>query len=145
MWSEIEEELKRADHLFYVSLKYTKTGDVILNLLQRWERVLELCMELLLREAKKRKRIKEIPSAPKARELAVRQLYEDELIAKVMDFYAFLRALPGYEKIRENEFRKNVALRVIGVGKEVRIDMEKLKEWRELVCESFVKLVRHIA
>ena len=30
-----KEELKRADHLYYVSLKYTKTVDVIKSIIER--------------------------------------------------------------------------------------------------------------
>lgn len=144
MWNQIEQEKKRAQHLFYVSLKYTKTGDVILNLIERWERMVALCMELLLKKAKKAKRLKEIPVAPKARELAVRKVYKDELITKVMDLYAFFRKLPALEKLREHEFRKHVALRVIEAGKETVVNMDKLKEWDELICILFLNHVRHL-
>jgi len=144
MWNEIEQEKKRAQHLFYVSLKYTKTGDVILNLLERWEKITDLCMELLLKKAKKEKKIKVIPVAPKARELAVRSIYKDETIIQVMTLYSFFRKFPNFEKIREHEFRKNVAVRVIGDGKEVVINMDQLKEWDNLFCMTFLDHVRHI-
>ena len=143
MWNEIEREKRMAEHLFYVSLKYTKTGDVILNLINRWERMLDRAMELLLRRAKKAKAIREIPIAPKARELAVRDAYKDELVQRVMDIYAFFRKLPMLEKIREHEFRKNVAVRVINSGREIEINMDKLKEWNEILDE-FLTYVRHI-
>lgn len=145
MWNEIEQEKKRAQHLFYVSLKYTKTGDVILNLLERWEKITDLCMEILLKKAKKAKKIKIIPIAPKARELAVRSLYKDETIIKVMTLYSFFRKFPNYEKLREHEFRKHVAVRVIGDGKEIVINMDQLKEWDNLFCVTFIDKVRHIA
>ena len=144
MLNEIERERKMAEHLFYVSLKYTKTGDVILNLIKRWGVMLDRCMDLLLRRAKKNKKIKEIPFAPKAKELAVRSVYKDELVKQIMDLYSFFRKIPMLEKFSEHEFRKNVALRVINSGQEVHINMDKLKEWNALF-NDFIIYVRHMA
>lgn len=145
MWNEIEQEKRIAEHLFYVSLKYAKTADVILNLLTRWESMVDKCMELMLRKAKKIKEIKDIPTAPKARELVIREVYGDEVVQKVMDLYSLFRKIPDMEKIREHEFRKNVALRIISsvTNKEVEINMDKLKEWNVLL-ENFITYVRHI-
>lgn len=145
MWNEIEQEKRIAEHLFYVSLKYAKTADVILNLLTRWESMIDKCMELMLKKAKKSKEIKTIPTAPKARELVIREVYGDELVQKVMDLYSLFRKIPDMEKIREHEFRKNVALRIISsfTNKEIEINMDKLKEWNALL-ENFISYVRHI-
>ncbi len=128
-----------------MSLKYAKTADVILNLLTRWESMIDKCMELMLKKAKKSKEIKTIPTAPKARELVIREVYGDELVQKVMDLYSLFRKIPDMEKIREHEFRKNVALRIISsfTNKEIEINMDKLKEWNALL-ENFISYVRHI-
>ena len=53
-----------ADHLLYVSLKYTKTCDVIKNLLLRWLKMIEISIEQILKQAKKKKKIKAIPMTP---------------------------------------------------------------------------------
>jgi len=50
-----------ADHLLYVSLKYTKTCDVIVNLLLRWRIMIDMGMEKLVDRAKKNKKWKPIP------------------------------------------------------------------------------------
>ncbi len=76
--------------------------------------------------------------------MAIRDAYKDELVQKVMDMYAFFRKLPMLEKIREHEFRKNVAIRVINSGREILINMEKLKEWNEIL-NDFLKYVRLVA
>lgn len=133
---EIKREQKMAEHLFYVTLKYAKSGDVILNLIQKWEKMTELCIDLLLKKAKKRKEIKEIPVAPKAKELLARKLYPE--FKEIFDLYAFFRKIPSMEKIKEHEFRKNVSLRIIGETEETEIGMEKLKKWYNLF-EDFVK------
>ncbi|MEK6844345.1 MAG: hypothetical protein AABX83_02865, partial [Nanoarchaeota archaeon] len=56
-----------ADHLLYVSLKYTKTCDVIQNLLLRWANMIELALEILIEKLKKQKKWKAVPDAPLAR------------------------------------------------------------------------------
>ncbi len=145
MLNEIEREKRRADHLLYVSLKYTKTCDVILNLMERWQHMIWICIDLLLKVAKKKKMIKQIPSALKVREDLVMKLFKDELIQKTIRLYKFYRRVPEMEKMKEHEFRKNVALRIIDneIGKELEINMDKLKEWNILI-ESFIKFIRHI-
>ena len=62
---KIIQEKISADHLLYVSLKYTKTGDVILNLLKRWTSMIEEVISSLLNKAKKDKKLPVIPPAPK--------------------------------------------------------------------------------
>jgi len=61
----LEKEMKAAEHLLYVSLKYTKTCDVILNLIYRWKKLVEIAIDILLEKAKKRKQIKVIPENPR--------------------------------------------------------------------------------
>ena len=56
-----------ADHLLYVSLKYTKTCDVIINLLLRWHAMIDLAFERLIDKAKKMKKWKPVPDAPRAK------------------------------------------------------------------------------
>jgi len=144
MLNEINHEAKVAYHLFYVSLKYTKTTDVILNLISRWESLLNKCMEFMLKKYKKNKKISEIPSTPKAKELAIRKLCKDELVQKIMGVYSLFHRLPELEKIREHEFRKNVAVIVLNYGIKIEINMEKLKEWNALI-ENFIKYINQIA
>ena len=48
MIEEIIKEKTSADHLLYVSLKYTKTCDVILNLIARWKSLIEVSFDAIL-------------------------------------------------------------------------------------------------
>jgi len=57
---EIIQEKISADHLLYVSLKYTKTCDVIMNLLLRWRKMIDTSIQELLKHAKEKKKISEI-------------------------------------------------------------------------------------
>jgi hypothetical protein len=85
-------------------------------------------MEFLMLVAKKKKKIKSIPSAPKARELVIRDVYKKgKIVMEVMEVYSLFRKIPEIEKVREHEFRKNVSLVINIAGKEIRINMDKLK------------------
>ena len=137
----IESEFKRADHLLYVSLKYTKTTDVIKNVISRWSSTLELCIDRLLMRAKRTKKIKKIPTAPLAKAELLPHAYKDKLVSEIVDLYLFFRRLKDLEQMRQREFRKNVSLLVIDGKKERIIDIPQLYEWNKKIIE-FITYVR---
>lgn len=135
---QIIKEKISADHLLYVSLKYTKTCDVIINLLFRWKMMIELCMDVLVEKAKKQKKWKFIPDAPRARLLQLKKIYtNDPVIIESLKLYELFRDIEMLDKVRENEFRKGVNLRVIYKEQTVNINLEKLKEYASLL-EKFI-------
>ncbi len=137
----ILKEKTSADHLLYVSLKYTKTCDVMLNLIERWRSMIELCTDALLERLKKKKIISSIPAAPKMKIILLRNSFKKEpIIQQTLELYEFFKRVAQLDKTRQNEFRKNVCLTIID-GKEIRIDMDKLKEYSETL-EKFIKFVR---
>lgn len=140
MIHRIEKEKKSAEHLLFASMKYTKTCDVIINLLHTWRNMIEICVEAILERTKKKKII---PEAPRARIEVVKKVFKkNPVVMKTMSLYLFLRRMDGLEQVRKNEFRKNVTLEVIDAEKVIEINMDKLKEWYDLT-EEFLKEVRH--
>tara|TARA_Y100000310_G_scaffold344244_1_gene455949 strand:- start:9959 stop:10384 length:426 start_codon:yes stop_codon:yes gene_type:complete len=139
---KIIKEKISADHLLYVSLKYTKTCDVIINLLLRWKNMIELAMDVLVEKAKKQKKWKAVPDAPRARLIQLEKIYSnDEVISETLHLYELFRDIESLEKVRESEFRKGVNLRVTYKGEEVNIDLEKLKEYSSLL-EKFISALK---
>lgn len=139
---EIIKEKISADHLLYVSLKYTKTCDVILNLLFRWKVMIERSIDALLHHAKKKKIIAKIPSSPIEKIELVKKIFrKQEIVMKTIEIYEMFRKIDTLRFEREGEFRKNVNLRIYYQGKEVNINMEKLKEYGELL-EKFISYVK---
>ncbi len=142
---EMEKQFKRAEHLFYTSLKYTKTGDVIVNILKRWCEMIEASIEAILEKAKKKKQIKEIPKAPLKKRLAVLKLFPDEpLVKQVMDLYLIFRNVDKYRKIAEHEFRKNLTLHIFTEKDKLSINFDKINEWHELI-QAYLKFVKSYA
>jgi len=139
---KIIKEKISADHLLYVSLKYTKTCDVIINLLLRWKIMMEMGMDRLVEKAKKAKKWKPIPAAPRAKFIQVKQIYSNVPdIADALNLYELFRDIEESEKVRENEFRKGVNLRVIYRGQLVNINLDKLKEYSS-VLERFISALK---
>jgi len=142
MLEKIIKEKISADHLLYVSLKYTKTCDVIQNLIKRWTIMISDAVDGLLIQAKKKKKIKSIPAAPRQKSELAKKVFKNspEVIEtiKAFEFFKKLEALPN---TRESEFRKNVCLRVKYNGEEVAINLDKLKEYSKLL-EDFITFVK---
>lgn len=138
MIEDVIKEKISADHLMYVSLKYTKTCDVIINLLLRWKIMIEKSMELLIEDAVKKKKWKPVLDAPRAKLLQLKRIHSnDELIFEVLCMYEFFRDVEKLDKIREHEFRKGVNLKVTYKEDVVDVNLEKLKEYTETL-EKFI-------
>jgi len=139
---EIIQEKIRADHLLYVSLKYTKTCDVIINLLLRWRKMVETAIHEILKHAKKKKVISEIPTSPVGEIDEVRKLFKkDKEFLEVIELYEMLRKLEGLRKESIGEFRKNVTLKVFYMGKEININLDQLKIYAKML-EKFISTTK---
>ncbi len=139
---DIIQEKISADHLLYVSLKYTKTCDVIMNLILRWKRMIETSIEKMLEHAKKRKKISSVSSNPIGMIEQMKVLFKkDREILEVIELYEMFRKIRELRTERIGEFRKNVTLKVFYQGKEIDINLEKLKEYAELL-EKFISKVK---
>lgn len=139
---EIIQEKISADHLLYVSLKYTKTCDVIINLILRWRKMIETAIIGILKHAKKKKKISCVPTNPIGQIEAVRKIFKkDQNFQEVIDKYEMFRKIEELRKERIGEFRKNVTLKVFYLGEEININLDKLKSYAEQL-EKFISTTK---
>ncbi|MBS3075733.1 hypothetical protein J4429_04710 [Candidatus Pacearchaeota archaeon] len=139
---KIMKEKISADHLLYVSMKYTKTCDVMINLIKRWKIMMDYAFEGLLERAKKRKMIKEIPHAPKLKIDILKKIFgKNPEVIESIEEYEMFKMIDLLEKTKEAEFRKGVCLRVIYKGKEVQVNLDKLKEYSQIL-ERFINYTK---
>ena len=139
---DIIQEKISADHLLYVSLKYTKTCDVIVNLILRWKRMIEVSIEKILKHAKKKKKISSIPTSPLEKITKVKELMKkDKDFLEVIEMYEMFRKIGELKEERIGEFRKNVTLRIFYKGKEVNVNLDKLKEYAAKL-EKFISTTK---
>ena len=135
---ELIQEKISADHLLYVSLKYTKTCDVIMNLALRWRKMIETGIDGILERAKKKKKISSVPVNPVGKIEAVRKLFKkNKDFLEVIDVYEMFRKIEGLKKERMGEFRKNVNLKIFYRGEEININLEQLKIYADML-EKFI-------
>jgi hypothetical protein len=137
---EAKEELKRVDHQIYVSLKYTRTVDVLMNCLGRMIDAYSCMIDALLKYAVERKKIKDdmVPSSPLERLDLARSIYaEEEIVQKNMELYALMRKVVKTNPKKEQEFRRHVTLRTMVDGKEVTVDIDKVTEYYMLMKEFY--------
>ncbi len=139
---EIIQEKISADHLLYVSLKYTKTCDVVLNLILRWRRMIETSINGILKHAKKKKKISSISSNPIGKIEEVKKLFKkDKDFLQVIELYEMFRKIEELKKERSGEFRKNVNLKIFYRGKEINVNLEQLKIYAEML-EKFISTTK---
>ena len=139
---DIIQEKISADHLLYVSLKYTKTCDVIMNLILRWKRMIETSIDKILERAKKKKKISAISTNPLGRIEQVKKLFKkDKNFQEVIELYKMFRKIKELRTERIGEFRKNVTLTIFYQGKEIPVNLEKLKEYAEML-EKFISTTK---
>jgi len=128
--NEAREELKRADHLIFVTLKYTKTVDVIKNTVHRLINAYDYGIIYALEYFRKQKKIKHLPLTPISRAQELKKLTSRRPEMKsFLEFYFLLKRIDKAEFTKKEEYRKNVALSVLENDEVFTIDIERLFEF----------------
>ena len=142
-FDEAVQELKRVDHLFWVSLKYTRTVDVIKHVIERLINCISFGLESLLKYAKEKKLVTNIPANQGLRcDLLKKTFPENTEIIDYINFYLKLRKLSKAEYTKREEFRRHVTMTAtIDKGEIVEVDIDLLKEYYEKtrIFIAFVK------
>ncbi len=127
---EAREELKRLEHIIYVTLKYTRTADVLLNALQRLISVYDLIIEAYLEKAKGEGKISALPKSPALRATTLGNLFpEDKELALYLTFYSFLKFIAKAPHGRREEFRRHVMV-IIELDKATaEVDIDTLENY----------------
>ncbi|PIZ51544.1 hypothetical protein COY27_03150 [Candidatus Woesearchaeota archaeon CG_4_10_14_0_2_um_filter_33_13] len=138
---EAREELKRLEHIIYVSLKYTRTVDVIVNALHRLIDVYDLIIEALLEKAKLENMVTSLPKSPALRARHLGELFpEDAELQKHLGFYSFLKSVLNLPHEKRKEYRRHVALVAELDCCTAELNIDNLTN-----CERFVHKFYHYA
>ena len=143
---DAKEELKRADHLIYVSIKYTRTVDIIKHIIERFINFIDILFEAILTMEQEENKIPDIPAAPAARaNLIKKQFHDDSFLVGMANFYLKLRLINRASFERDQEFRRHVKMTAHLDSEEkieINIDIitdyfKKMKEFMEYVEQKF--------
>lgn len=137
---DASEELKRADHLIYVSLKYTRTVDVLLNTLSRMIDAYEYLVDALLEYARDTKNLQEKPKSPLEKGALVKKLYPQQEIQDNVDLFFLMRKIYRAPYQKESEYRRHVALITSIDGREEIINIDIITQYYEFQ-KDFLRFV----
>ncbi len=138
-FEEAVDELKRADHMIFVSLKYTRTCDVIKNIVERLINCFDFTFDYLIEHLKETHVVTEVPPArTKKVELLSDHFRNNAAFQEFMQFYLLLRRINKSEFTRRQEFRRHVTMSVIlEDGALVELNIDSIHEYY-LKTKSFV-------
>ncbi|MBI3026907.1 hypothetical protein HYY70_02240 [Candidatus Woesearchaeota archaeon] len=144
-FEEAIQELKRVEHLFWVSLKYTRTVDVIKHVIERLINCIGFGLQSLLEYAKEKKLVAAIPSNIGLRCDLLKKTFPDNAeLLDYINFYIRLRKLSKAEYAKREEFRRHVTMiATIDKGEVVEVSIDTLKEYYEST-KNFVYFVKKI-
>jgi len=135
---EAREELKRLEHIIYVTLKYTRTVDVIRNALARLISTFDFIIEAFLEDAKEKNLLVNIPKSPSLKSALVTETYpEDKTLLKLITFYAFLRDTLNAKYKKREEYRRHVTMVVQFGKKTVEIDIDNLETCEKIAYQFY--------
>ena len=137
---DAKEEIKRVDHLFYVSLKYTRTVDMLRTTIGRIISTFDFLMLSLLEKAKAKKKISEIPDIPLAKCELVESTYKDLDIEKYTKLYRLFRKLMRAPYTKREEYRRHVTMISDLEDHTMETNIDTLKESYDQTIE-FLNLV----
>lgn len=131
---EAKEELKRLEHIIYVSLKYTRTVDVIINALNRMISTFDLIVEAFMEKAETEGTLGVMPKSPALKAKKLAELYpEDLVLQKYLVFYNFLKRILKNPHQKRQEYRRHVNLVVDFENSTAEINIDNLVN-----CERFI-------
>ncbi len=142
---KVKNELKRVDHLLYVSLKYTRTVDVIRSVIDRLINAFGFGFEGLLEKVKKRRKTLEIPEQPIKRCDLLKELYaDDEKVLAFVDFYLELRKIYQAKYTKREEYRRYVTMiSELSPDMVVEVGIDGLHEY-EKISKEFVEYLEGV-
>ena len=122
-------ELRRVDHLVYVSLKYTRTADVLKNTINRMILFYEQVVQALLLKAVEDEKLEEISISPIQKADQLIKLHDKDITIKEnMELYLGLRKMSRAKFTKREEYRRHLTMTVFlegGVKRDVTMDSVK--------------------
>jgi len=136
------QELKRAEHLMYVSLKYTRTADVIRSLIARIIASFDFIIDGIIEQIEEKNYGLEMPTTPFGKVTLLKKEYKDDhKMWAFLDFYVLLRKMSRDTGEGTREFRRNLKLTKNIDGQEIEITIDISEDYYKRALE-FLHYVR---
>ena len=124
------EELKRAEHLLYVSLKYTRTTDVIKSLVDRLIACFDYLLDGILNHKEEEDIIEKVPKSPFAKIELLKKIYaKDRTMLEYVEFYSLLRKISRTKYTSSRQFRRKVTLTTEINEKKIELNIDIMGDY----------------
>ncbi|MBW2978413.1 hypothetical protein KY331_06215 [Candidatus Woesearchaeota archaeon] len=124
-----------------MSLKYTRTVDVIRSVIERMLNAFEFSVNALIEKKQARKKKLVVPTQIILKCKLVKEEYDDEKLVESLDFYLRLREILKAKYTRREEYRRYVTMiSELGPGDVVEVGIDQLNEYHKIVKE-FVEYI----
>jgi hypothetical protein len=142
--TEAVREIKRIDHLIYVSLKYTRTADVIKSVVERMIEFFNQIIDSLLEFYQEEGKIDVIQKSPGLKCDQLRTVCEDDKIIEMIDFYLMLRKVIRFDFTVINEYKRHVGrVTQFPDGTELIVNIDLVTEYYQ-VLKDYLEYVNDI-
>ena len=126
--------LRRVEHQLLVSTKFTKTLDMIKNIVESYITTYDYVINGLLDKLIEDNKIEERPIAPKVKcDVIVKYFQDDKRFPELLNLYLLLRRLRNAEFLIENEFKKKIIAKTSVEGREIHLDIVILTEYFKIL------------
>lgn len=105
---DAKQELKRVDHLIFVTLKYTRTVDVLRSILKRLVASYDFLIEGMIKTLNDEEKIATVPLVPSMRVKVLQDAVTNETMTEILNFYKYLRKLLNAKYTSHQEYRRHV-------------------------------------
>jgi len=122
-----KEEIKRIDHLIYVTLKYTRTVDVLMSVVERMINAYEFLIDALVKKSMLGGNTEELDN-PIAKANFVIRAFPSQTISKNVKKYLLFRKIRRTVHEASNEFRRHVTLTTTVDDEEIQINIDNITE-----------------
>ncbi len=144
IYLNVVQEMKRIDHIIFVTLKYTRTVDVLKSIILRMIAAFDYMIDLILEMYKKKGELDSVPTSPGLKVDQLRKLSEDDKITEMLDFYLTLRRVSRSEYETINEYKRHVGMVVQNPdGSEITINIDNVTEYYYSIKE-YLDYVRNL-
>jgi len=140
--SEAKQELSRADHLFYVTLKHNRTADILKQVIDKLVSAFEKLILYYLNKLYLQGEIEAVPKTPKEQlDLFVDLLEKKNVpfnVREFAQFYLMLRKLKRSQYYGKNEYRRAIKIVFkLPSGEEIEYDTKTIKDILEKAKQYF--------
>ena len=139
------QEMKRIDHIIFVSLKYTRTVDVLKSIVERMIAASDFMLDLLLEFYVEKGEIDDYQQSPGLKVDQLKKLNEDDLINEMLKFYLKLRRIIRAEYDTINEYKRHVGMVIKEPdGSEAIINIDNVTEYYHRMKEYLSKIYHFV-